>query len=526
MTGQYGLTTEAWQHARDLLAKSGMQDNEILELLVKKPCHVESCSAKKNDAGPEQFAPSTAPRMARQILPESVSVVPMGGTTWLEEVAEEPNGQVASWSGDLRSAHVAATDAISVLLEKFYGLEHQIFKGWEDCPWPIGLTDAEQFYTLRDSINYVEQWLPGDCLRYPGLVGITGFGVAVDECVVFSNSISQTLYLGLTVAEWELLVRNEVKQIGGDSKWLDVAFSSLYGCLCLQNLEKAMLGGAKGVETASMDWKSLSGYFTRCEIALTAVTSFFLAAYSGLTYREQDIRPLSIAAASNAVIFDLAKRATGHGGGGVTEVDLGGEGGTEIRMRAHLTNRLLEFACDELPQSLTLALLRCWQSTSIMPLINDRYVERKTRKRATVPEAYLKKMDKILRVTGGQLNIPRHGRGAKSPSVNDTTIQICGCRPDERGAKKEEEIDACEAWTPTFWLNALAADRRSCNSTLVEDDVEAQSGRDRTLESFLSLSQVIPISDDNGPQVLQSIFDGEGYIGRPAGGLISGLVNH
>lgn len=69
-----------------------------------------------------------------------------------------------------------------------------------------------------------------------------------------------------------------------------------------------------------------------------------MAAYSGALYREQDVRPMSVAAAANGVIFDLVKMATGSGGGSVTEVDLGGERGVEIRMRAHFIERILSFA--------------------------------------------------------------------------------------------------------------------------------------------------------------------------------------
>lgn len=613
MTLERGLTSDLWQSAWDELAKAGFATDCIEKLLIKEPRHEQDHRPQQEDAGKERFAPTTTSRTNRCILAEAVPLMPLGGHTWLAEVAEEPTGAVSSWTGDLRTAHITATDAISHLLETFYGLEHHIFVDWTQCPWPLAFTDAEQFYTLRDAINYVEQWLPGDCLQYPGLVGIVGLGVAVDECVIYSKDIPDTLYLGIAVSEWERLVRHEVQQLQGDSRWLDIAFSSLYGCICLQNLEKAMLGGSKDVVIASMDWKSLSGYFTRCEVALTAVTSFFVAAYSGVPYREKYVRPLSVAAASNGVMFDLAKRATGHGGGNVTEVDLGGEGCVEIRMRAHLTNRLLSFACDELPSSLTFALYRNWQSTSVMPLINDRYVERKTRTRAVVPETYIRKMDDILRATGGCLQLPR-AYGVAESSLNGSSAltshpKTCGwhkipkfipygpcgnepestpstqidvhlpqeesetedCSPlpwlptehehfdersihrgllpshrlavlkpdasaqivigtqqnklDERDGKCGYTVDTSTICSPTLWLNALAADRRSGQPEHKGSDLKPSDIDNKAFQRFVSLSEAVPLISTQRAQILQSTFDGGGYMGRPVGGLLNGRKN-
>jgi len=416
---------DLWQTAWNALTSAGIAESYAHRLLAQKPRPAKkSPRSQQQDAGGEVFAPVTTPRMHRGILPGSIPLIPLGGTTWLEEIASEPKGAVASWAGDLESAHFAATDAMASLLDTHYGREELLFTGDNKLSWPSGISHAEEFYALRDSVNFVEEWLPGNCLQYPGLVGIVGVVTAIDECVIFSKDIPDTRFLGVTISQWETLIRKEVNERGGDNGWLDVAFASLFGCICLQNLEKAMLGGNSGVRTSSMDWHSLKGYFTRCELGLGQVAGFFVAAYSGVPYRTEYVRPMSIAAATNAIIFDLAKRATGQGGGSVKEVDLGGEGGVEIIMRAHLANRILSYACENLPVSLTSACWRLRVSTSVLPLLNDRYTERVTRTRATVPEAYLRKMDDILKLTGGSLRIPITGGSRDSPT--DRVSQMTG----------------------------------------------------------------------------------------------------
>lgn len=519
-----GPDAELWQNAWDVLSNAGIASDDIDRVLARKPQANKFPPSKEQHAGAEVFAPVTAPRMHRDILPGSVPLIPKGGATWLQEVASEPEGAVASWAQDLESTHVAATDAMASLLEEHYGKEHHLFTNQNDHSWPSGLPEAEQFYSLRDTVNYVEQWLPGDCLQHPGLIGIIGVAVAIDECVIFSKDIPDTRFLGITVSQWESLVLSEVEKKGGDNVWLDVGFASLHGCICLQNLEKAMLGGSKTVKTASMDWHDLKGYFTRCEIALTSTVSFFVAAYSGVPYREQYVRPLSVASATNGVVFDLAKRATGRGGGSVTEVDLGGEGGVEIRMRAHLINRLLSYACEKLPASLTLACYRFWESTSVMPLLNDRYVERVSRRRAAVPQAYLKKMDDILRLTGGSLRIPTH-RGSEKPSDQEflrtnghselagwqPSIECCGQGlPTQNGGAGKVPV-------PSTWLLALTAGHNIGSASAEGTSAPSVSTEISDGTGFKSLLNLVPTVRTGGAQDLESVFDGGTYVGRPVG---------
>jgi hypothetical protein len=512
--------SELWQNARDILASSGMAAEDIDQVLVQKArlAKNDKPPPRQQSIGEEKFAPVTTPRTHRTILPGSVPLIPLGGMTWLQEVGSEPQGAVASWAGDLESAHVAATDAMAQLLDTHYGREHHLFAAEAELQWPSGLSDAEQFYSLRDAINYLEQWLPGDCLQYPAFVGILGVLVAIDECLIFVKDIPSTRFLGITVAEWEARVRAEVEERGGDSGWLDVAFSGLYGCICLQNLEKAMLSGAEGVRIASMEWYTLAGYFTRCETALTAVTNFFVAAYSGAPYRMQNVRPLSVAATSNAVIFDLAKRATGRGGGSVTEVDLGGDGGVEIRMRAHLVGRLFSYACDRLPSSLTFASYRFWESTSAMPLLNDRYVERGARTRAVVPEAYLKKMDDFLRLTGGHLRIPKTGGPLAGDSLDKCDAsEVAGWHPliecdGPSTASAQESI--AETPTPALWLKALACDHPTPDKQSQASLKTASGDESRELRSMLRL---VPTVRASAAQKLETVFDGGVYMGRPVG---------
>ncbi|KAM0719462.1 hypothetical protein Q7P37_005367 [Cladosporium fusiforme] len=516
---------QLWQEAWDMLSDSGLSGNDIRQVLIEKPHSTEKASpSKQQSKGEELFRPVTAPRMHREILPGSVPLIPLGGVTWLQEIAIEPQGAVASWTGDLERAHVAATEVMAQLLDSHYGREHHLFPADADCIWPSGLSDAEQFYSLRDTINYVEQWLPGDCVRHPALVGILGVAVAIDECLIFSKDIPGTRFLGRTVLEWESMVRKEVQEKGGDSHWLDLAFSALYGCICLQNLEKAMLGGIEGVKTASMDWHSLEGYFTRSEIALTSTSGFFIAAYSCAPYHEQYVRPLSVGAASNVVILDLSKRASGHGGGSVTEVDLGGDAGVEIRMRAHLINRIFSYACERLPASLTFASYRFWQSTSAMLLLNDRYVERRTRTRAAVPEASLKKMEDIMRLTGGSIRIPLTG-GTGTPLV--VGPQGTGGETELGGWQSAKESkshatptqsvneDVAPLHTPAVWFKALNANRH-CDSTLGETNhghrATADGGDGSTFKSLLEL---VPAASISAAQDLESVFDGCAYLGRP-----------
>jgi hypothetical protein len=511
---------DLWQTAWDALTSAGIADSDAHRLLAQKPQPANKIPrSQQQDAGAEVFSPVTAPRMHREIPPGSVALIPLGGTTWLEEIASEPKGAVASWAGDLESAHVAATDAMAGLLDANYGREELLFNGDMKSLWPSELSDAEQFYALRDSINFVEQWLPGNCLQYPGLVGIIGIITVSDECVIFSKDISDTRFMGITISQWEALVRKEIKERGGDNRWLDVAFASLYGCICLQNLEKAMLGGNIGVKISSMDWQSLEGYFTRCEIAHCSASSFFLAAYSGAAYRKEYVRPMSIAASSNAIIFDYGKRATGHGGGSVTEVDLGGEGGVEIRMRAHLANRLLSYGCENLPASLTFACYRLWVNTCLMPLLNDRYLERVARNRATVPEAYLKKMEDVLRLTGGSLRIPTTSGFRNSPTgplpqtTGESQVGGWSLTPECRSHGDEATITA-QAPAVHAWLSALKAD---CHSNPRPDQPVHEPSISCATRPFESLLRLVPTASTSALQELKSVFDGSEYKGRPVG---------
>jgi hypothetical protein len=522
-----GTDLELWQKARDVLASSGMAAKDIDRVLVKRPqSHLanDALVPQQQSLGEEAFAPVTAPRMHREILPGSVALIPFGGMTWLQEVASEPQGPVASWAGDLESAHIAATEALELLLDTHYGREHLLFD--VEIEWPTVIPNAEQFYSFRDSINFVEQWLPGDCLQYPGLVGIIGVLNASDECLIFVKDFPETRFLGITMAQWEARVRSEVKELGGDSAWLDIAFSALYGCICLQSLEKAMLSGVKGVEIATMKWHTLEGYLTRCETGQTATANFFVAAYSGAPYREQDVRPMSVAAAAGAVILDLAKRATGMGGGSVTEVGLGGDGGIEIRMRAHLVARMFSYACDKLPSSLTFASYRYWESTSAAMLLNDRYVERGARKRAVVPEAYLKKMDDILKLTGGNLPIPTTG-GTGKPLAGDllrptAASGIAGWQPSvEKDGSSTASANGvvAKAATPALWLKALASERPRGDAPDKQGQASSMKARNGHNESqdFVSMLRLVPTVGTSTAQKLETVFDGNAYLGRPVG---------
>jgi hypothetical protein len=519
--------SELWQKARDVLASSGMAAKDVDRVLVGQPQpHLanDTPDPQQQSIGEEAFAPVTAPRMHRDILPGSVPLIPFGGMTWLQEVASEPQGAVASWAGDLESAHIAATEALELLLDTHYGREHLLFD--VESQWPSVISDAEQFYSLRDSINFVEQWLPGDCLQYPGLVGVVGVLTASDECLIFAKDLPQTRFLGITMAQWEVRVRSEVRARGGYSAWLDLAFSALYSCICLQSLEKAMLSGVEGVKIATMELHTLQGYFTRCEVGQTAASNFFVLAYSGAPYRVQDVRPLCVAAAGDAVILDLAKRASGRGGGSVTEVGLGGDGGIEIRMRAHLIGRIFSYACDNLPPSLTIASYRFWEAAGVMPLLNDRYVERGARRRAVVPEAFLKKMDDILRVTGGFLRTPTTGSTGKplageSLHKNDAA-EVAGWQPSSEGecpSTASTDGVVFKAATPALWLKALSFERPRGDTP----DKQGQASLTKTTngddesQGFVSMLRLVPTVGTSAAQKLETVFDGNAYLGRPVG---------
>jgi hypothetical protein len=522
-----GTDSELCQKARDMLTSSGMAAKDVDRVLVGRPQpHLANDvpGPQQQSIGEEAFAPVTAPRMHRDILPGSVAIIPFGGMTWLQEIGSEPRGPVASWAGDLESAHIAATEALELLLNKHYGREHLLFD--VETQWPSVISDAEQFYSLRDSINFIEQWLPGDCLQYPGLVGVIGVLTASDECLIFAKDLPQTRFLGITMAQWEVRVRSEVRARGGDSAWLDIAFSALYGCICLQSLEKAMLSGVEGVKIATMELHTLEGYFTRCEVGQTAASNFFVLAYSGAPYRVQDVRPLCVAAAGDAVILDLAKRASGRGGGSVTEVGLGGDGGIEIRMRAHLIGRIYSYACENLPISLTIASCKFWEAAGVMPLLNDRYVERGARRRAVVPEAFLKKMDDILRLTGGHLRIPTTG-GTGKPLAGDSlhrpaASEIAGWQPsveenDSRTASANGVV--FEAATPALWLKALASERPrgdTPNNQGQASLMKTSNGGDESRD-FVSMLRLVPTVGTSAAQKLETVFDGSVYLGRPVG---------
>lgn len=155
----------------------------------------------------------------------------------------------------------------------------------------------------------------------------------------------------------------------------------------------------------------------------------------------------------------------------MTEVDLGGDGGVEIRMRANLVRRILSYACENLPTSLTIACYRFWESTSLMLLLNDRCVERVSRTRAAVPEAYLRKMDDILLLTGGSLRIPTT-HGYAKPLVVDSLLitgelHLAGWQSstDENRPSVSSSIGlTAQTPTPAMWLSALASNRPCSDS--------------------------------------------------------------
>lgn len=158
-----------------------------------------------------------------------------------------------------------------------------------------------------------------------------------------------------------------------------------------------------------------------------------------------------------------------------------------------------------------------------MPLLNDRYVERMARTRALVPEAHLKKMDEILRLTGGHLRIPTTA-GTGRPLVVDCSdkanvSEVAGWHSpakDSNGGVASAD-GVTEGHTPALWLRALASDCRCNPAPESQNQDTSQTKSVVGSREFRSMLHLVPTACSSTEQKLETVFDGGVYTGRPVG---------
>lgn len=155
-----------------------------------------------------------------------------------------------------------------------------------------------------------------------------------------------------------------------------------------------------------------------------------------------------------------------------------------------------------------------------MTLLNDRYVERVARTRSAVPEAFLKKMDDILRLTGGYLRVPTTG-GTGKPLVVDSSERtnasdVAGWQPSMAGSQSTPSSTA-KTPTPEVWLDALASGRDSIPPPEMQGHPSFSTANGGEIQAFKSMLQLVPTVCTSAAQKLDTVFDGGVYTGRPVG---------
>ncbi|KAM3530404.1 hypothetical protein MY4038_004938 [Beauveria bassiana] len=350
--------------------------------------------------GGERFDPSVAPLGALRATGPWAARLLQGNGTFIDELAG-----TATWSESLDLQDSAGRVAELVrhwMDEELPGEADMISRAPEEL-FPKSAPASEQFYSLRDSIHFLQQLLPGSPTCRPALTLLMAFCIGVDEFLCPVASLETTVYLGRRLGDlWDECV---VECGGRDdaANWLALARDALHSSVFLQNREKlAYVGLVEKDKNVFNDWDTTAHYMLRAEAAMTPFVGFCLCAYAGLPFQDSLAGAVGIYCYNSALVLDFCKRATRLGAGSFTEVALADKTG-ELQGRGHLIGSILDYGESVLPQ-LFLCVLRPYvMASSSMVDVLDRYRERSWGLRLPVGKTTLCMMMAVMEGVRGSL---------------------------------------------------------------------------------------------------------------------------
>ncbi|KAM3536953.1 hypothetical protein ARSEF1564_010120 [Beauveria bassiana] len=401
--------------------------------------------------GGERFDPSVAPLGALRATGPWAARLLQGNGTFIDELAG-----TATWSESLDLQDSAGRVAELVrhwMDEELPGEADMISRAPEEL-FPKSAPASEQFYSLRDSIHFLQQLLPGSPTCRPALTLLMAFCIGVDEFLCPVASLETTVYLGRRLGDlWDECV---VECGGRDdaANWLALARDALHSSVFLQNREKlAYVGLVEKDKNVFNDWDTTAHYMLRAEAAMTPFVGFCLCAYAGLPFQDSLAGAVGIYCYNSALVLDFCKRATRLGAGSFTEVALADKTG-ELQGRGHLIGSILDYGETVLPQ-LFLCVLRPYvMASSSMVDVLDRYRERSWGLRLPVGKTTLCMMMAVMEGVRGSLADdgttspspppPSSSSSSSSPSSSPTEPEPSGIA--ELAAEIVEMLGAQEAY--------------------------------------------------------------------------------
>ncbi|OAA69454.1 hypothetical protein ISF_02724 [Cordyceps fumosorosea ARSEF 2679] len=369
--------------------------------------------------GTEHFDPTVAPLGALKATGPWAARLLQGGGTFIDEVAG-----TATWPDSLDLPGCARRVAELTrrwMDEELPGEAGMIARAAEGF-FPKTASVAEQFYTLRDSIHYSQQWLPGPPSSRPALTLILAFCIGVDEFFRPVESIDATLYLGRRVGDlWDECV----EECGGreDAKqWIALAREALRCSVFLQNREKlAYMGLVENGKDIFTDWDTTAHYMLRGEAGMTPFAGLLMCAYAGLPFHESLAGAIAVYCYSCIFVLDFCKRATKLGAGSFTEVSLANKT-AELQGRGQLIGAFMEYGESVLPMQFLCVLRPYVLASSSLVDVMDRYRERSWGMRLPVSRVTLCTMMAVLEAAGGSLADGGELRMPRWPSPNELTL--------------------------------------------------------------------------------------------------------
>ncbi|KAM3435797.1 hypothetical protein MY4824_004644 [Beauveria thailandica] len=351
--------------------------------------------------GGERFDPSVAPLGALRATGPWAARLLQGHGTFIDELAG-----TATWSEslDLQDSACRVAELVRHWMDQELPGEADMISRAPEKLFPKSAPASEQFYSLRDSIHLLQQFLPGSPSSRPALTLLLAFCIGVDEFLCPVQSLEATVYLGRRLGHlWDECV---VECGGRDdaASWLALARDALHSSVFLQNREKlAYVGLVDKDKDVFNDWDTTAHYMLRAEAAMTPFVGFCLCAYAGLPFQESLAGAVGMYCYNSALVLDFCKRATRLGAGSFTEVALADKTG-ELQGRGHLIGSILDYGESVLPQ-LFLCVLRPYvmASSSVVDVL-DRYRERSWGLRLPVGKATLCMMMAVMEGVRGSLN--------------------------------------------------------------------------------------------------------------------------
>ncbi|KAM3514450.1 hypothetical protein MY11210_001894 [Beauveria gryllotalpidicola] len=385
------------------------------------------------DKGGERFDPSVAPLGALRATGPWAARLLQGGGTFIDELAG-----TATWSEslDLQDSACRVAELVRHWMDQELSGEAAMISRAPEELFPKSAPASEQFYSLRDSIHFLQQLLPGSPSSRPALTLLLAFCIGVDEFLCPVESLEATVYLGRRLGDlWDECV---VECGGRDdaANWLALARDALHSSVFLQNREKlAYVGLVEKDKNVFNDWDTTAHYMLRAEAAMTPFVGFCLCAYAGLPFQESLAGAVGIYCYNSALVLDFCKRATRLGAGSFTEVALADKTG-ELQGRGHLIGSILDYGESVLPQ-LFLCVLRPYvmASSSVVDVL-DRYRERSWGLRLPVGKATLCMMMAVMEGVRGSLTDDGTSSSPPEPEPSGTTSELAAEVVEMLGAQE------------------------------------------------------------------------------------------